>query len=124
MHPKFRDGLDRMTDRNSALARKPGLVGGGDPPQDGDMESRLRKLELIIPTLATKADVEKSGNDLIKWIVGTAFVGMGMFITIMTFVLNNATARATASGGQLSPPPIVIQLPVSQPPAASPPKQP
>ncbi|WP_313251111.1 hypothetical protein [Stenotrophomonas indicatrix] len=96
------------------------------------MDDRLKKIEALIPTLATKADLEKSAHDLVKWIVGTTFVGMGMFITIMTFVLNNAVSKPSAAPAappvtiQSAPPapapqPIIIQMPAQpQPPLANP----
>jgi hypothetical protein len=126
-------------------------IGSGDePPHDGDMESRVRRIEEIIPNLATKTDVaamqagisdlrvetkvaiadlradfHKNTNELIKWIVGTAFVGIALFITIMTFVLNNAVPKASVSVAQ--PTPIMIQLPAQQsasPPPTEQPRQP
>lgn len=98
--------------------------GGG--PHDGGMETRVAKLEAVIPTLATKADMaelrsdfHKSTNELIKWIVGTAFVGIALFITIMAFVLNNAVPKVATPSGQ--PAPIVIQVPAPPPqPAPNP----
>lgn len=99
-----------------------GLADGQEPPQDGGMEARVAKLEAIIPTLATKADVadlrsdfHKSTNDLIKWIVGTAFVGIALFITVMAFVLNNAVPKAPTA--VTNPAPIVIQIPAPPAPA-------
>lgn len=107
-----------------------------DPPiektdgsgNDGGMEARLSKLEAIIPTLATKADMEglradfhKGTNELIKWVVGTSFVGIALFITIMTFVLNNAVPKTPpASATQAAP--IIIQVPA--PVQAAPPPSP
>jgi hypothetical protein len=94
------------------------------------MEDRILKLEAIIPTLATKADVEKGFHDLVKWVVGTAFVGIGLALTIMTFVLNNAVPKqpiAPAPAPQIiqapAPQPIFIQFPTqpSAPTATSPP---
>lgn len=93
------------------------LAGGNEPPHDGGMESRVAKLEVIIPTLATRADAaelradfHKGVNDLIKWIVGTAFVGIALFITIMAFVLNNAVPKSAPSA---APSPIIIQVPTA-----------
>lgn len=91
------------------------VAGGGDPPQDSSMDARLAKLEAQVTTLATKADVEKGFHDLVKWVVGTALVGIGMALTIMTFVLNNAVPKAPAaiSAPQAAPAPspIIIQMP-------------
>lgn len=133
MHPRFRDGLERLSRGNSRLGSMSDLAANGGPPHDGEMEDRILKLEAIIPTLATKADVEKGFHDLVKWVVGTALVGIGLALTIMTFVLNNAVPKqppAPAPAPQFiqapAPQPIVIQLPpdssgpttTSPPPAA------
>lgn len=93
------------------------LADGGGPPHDGDMDSRIAKLEVIIPTLATKADVEKASHDVTKWVVGTMVGGVGLFIVIMTFVLNNAVPKAAPPPAQ-APAPIVIQVPAAPAPAA------
>lgn len=105
---------------------KPPLEAPPIGPHDPDMESRLAKLEAVIPTLATKADVEKGFHDLVKWVVGTAVVGMGLALTIMTFVLNNAVPKQpepsppAAQVIQAPPPqPIFIQMP-PQPQASAP----
>jgi hypothetical protein len=111
-------------------------TGGGAPPRgvdtakaaadDGKMNERISALEAkwgaVIPTLATKSDIEgtkasiaemraevaKGFADQTKWIVGTGIVGMVAFVTIMTFVLNNATPKAPAAAAQ---PPIIINVP-------------
>lgn len=94
---------------NGPWARKEAhLAGGGQPPHDGGMEARVAKLEAIIPTLATKADVEKASHDVTKWVVGTMVAGVGLFIVVMTFVLNNAVPKAAPA---TQPSPIVIQVP-------------
>lgn len=84
------------------------------------MESRLARLEALVPTLATKADVEKASHDVTKWVVGTMVGGVGLFIVIMTFVLNNAVPKSTAQATQ--PQPIIISVPAQTPqPAQTPP---
>lgn len=101
---------------------------GGEPPYDGDMEARLSaveqaivRLDATLPNLATKselaelrADVHKGFADQTKWIIGTAFGGIAVFITVMTFVLNNAAPKS-----QPQPPqqPIIINVPQAQQPA-------
>lgn len=59
------------------------------------MSALEAKWGAVIPTLATKADLSELGaemhKDMVKWIVGTALVGGACAITIVTFVLNNAT---------------------------------
>lgn len=80
------------------------------------MESRLARLEALVPTLATKADVEKASHDVTKWIVGTMVGGVGLFIVIMTFVLNNAVPKPPAQAAQAQP--IIISVPPQAPPPA------
>lgn len=100
---------------NQGLLRSSHLESGGGPPHDPHMEKRLAQLEALVPTLATKADVEKASHDVTKWVIGTMVGGVGLFIVIMTFVLNNAIPRVQPAAS--SPAPIIIQAPVS-PPAA------
>lgn len=113
-------------------------LGGGD---DGGMEERLRtveqsvaRIDAILPTLATKAEMaelrsemhEGFGN-MVKWIVGTAFAGVGVFIVVMTFVLNNAVPKTAPASPQQ---PIIINVPgavaptVGQSPIAPQPRKP
>jgi hypothetical protein len=93
--------------------RRRTVDGGGPKGEGGDTEIRLTKLESTLPSLATKADLEKGFHDLVKWVVGTALVVAGMGITIMTFVLNNAVPKPQPAA---APPPITIQAPPMQPP--------
>lgn len=128
--------MSNVTDIHTRFSRPGhGVEDGSEPPHDGDMEARVAKLEAIIPTLATKADVqelrlatkadvEKASHDVTKWVVGTMVGGVGLFIVIMTFVLNNAVPKAAPAPVQ-QPAPIVIQVPAPAPPAAPhPAKQP
>jgi hypothetical protein len=115
--------------------------GGGD---DGSMNERVATLEAkweaVIPTLATKSDIEGTKTsiaevrtdvagvradvargfaDQTKWIIGAAFGGVATFIVVMTFVLNNAVPKAPAAAAQQ---PIIINVPgaaVPPAPAAS-----
>ena len=81
------------------------------------MDARLVALETILPTLATKSDVQGAVNDLTKWMVGTAVALAAAAIVVMTFVLNNAVPKALPAAPAAQAP-IVIQLP---PQAAVPP---
>ncbi|MBH1548787.1 hypothetical protein I5U02_02240 [Stenotrophomonas maltophilia] len=90
------------------------------------MDSRLSKLEVIVPTLATKSDVEGVRADLHKmdasitrWMIATVialFLGFaGLFFT-MSNTINGALERAakpTTLPGTASPAPpaIIIQMP-------------
>jgi hypothetical protein len=96
-------------------------------PHNGAMEERVKKLEdgqqelktqlvridtrldHIEGSMATKTDLAEYKSEMIKWIVGTA-IAMGVAaITVMTFVLNNATPKAPAAPQQ----PIVIYAPAA-----------
>jgi hypothetical protein len=95
--------------------------GGGD---DGGMEHRITALETrldtILPTLATKADmadlrteVHKGFADNLKWTVG-AMLGLAVLsLSIMTFVVNQVSQKAQAS---TQPAPIVITIPAASKP--------
>lgn len=104
------------------------LEGGGGPPHNDGMETRVAKLEDFaletrdrltrietkLDTFATKADLQEMSSSMVKWMVGTA-VGLGVAaITVMTFVLNNAAPKAATPPSQ---PPIIINIPAQAPPA-------
>ena len=68
------------------------------------------QLESINERMATKADLNELKSDfhknqqsLIHWIVGTAVSIGAAFITIMTFVLNNAAPKAPAAPASPAP---------------------
>lgn len=102
--------------------------GGGD---GGDMlETRVANLENDMKDLKKdvsdlkvemregfanlRSDFHESNTKLVMWIVGTgAAISIG-FITIMTFVLNNAIPKAPAQPAQS---PIIINVPSPQPTA-------
>lgn len=128
---------------NEALERLKRFDGGGGDGYDGDMEARVAKLEDFVvdarerltkietrlDQTATKSDLtsetggirtemHKGFSDMIKWVVGTAIVLGATGITVMTFVLNNATPKAPAAQAA----PIIIQVPAQAPPPTSPAK--
>lgn len=106
------------------------LRGDGEPPDNGGMEliervghletdmkdvrDRLTRIEVRIDAIdshmATKADLAEAMNGMVKWIVGTAVALGATAITVMTFVLNNATPKAPSSPTS-QPVPIVITMP-------------
>ena len=122
-----------------------GSNGGGDGgDMDGDVLDRVNRLETEtlqvrqdtgslkvdvsairaeLTHFATKADLADVKGDLIKWIVGTAIAMSTAGITVMAFVLNNATQKQMTAQPQ---PPIIINVPSPQPTAppnaAKPPK--
>ena len=119
-----------ITDRIDKLAKS--VDKGGSPPHDGNMEARITKLENFVvdarerltkietrlDQTATKSDIAGLHTDIIKWVVGTGIVGLVAFITIMTFVLNNAVPKTPNA----QPAPIIITVPSPQIAAPTPSK--
>lgn len=88
-----------------------------------ETRERLAKIEARLEETATKADLNDQINtlrvemhkgfaDMIKWVVGTAIVLGGTFLTVITFVLNNAVPKSPPPAAQ---PPVVIYT--QQPPS-------
>lgn len=121
MHPKFQDRLDNLGRLDKPKQR--GIDNGGGPPHDGNMEARLTALETrldtVLPTLATKTDIEsvkteihKSTGDTHKWMIATViglFLGFGGLFLAMSNALKPVAANPQAQA------PIVIQIPSSAP---------
>jgi hypothetical protein len=91
----------------------PNVASGGEPPYDNDMDRRLTVLETrfdtILPTLATKLDIEalrsdmlKMHNDLLKWIIGfsiTIFVAViGFDVAVFNAIHQLAAAYRSIPG--------------------------
>lgn len=106
-------------------SRRPPLETGGGGGNDDTMDTRVSKLEAIIPTLATKADVEGVRTDIHKvssemkgWFIATAVLVLVGLFTIANIMISNVRSlgdRPSPSAQQ--PAPIVIQLPAQQQPA-------
>lgn len=106
---------------------RPGVVEpGGGPPHDGDMSERVAKLEerldSLLPSLSTKADVEgvrtdvhKGQSEMKTWMIATIFTLLLGLFTIGTFMSNNVRAIVTDARPtqpvQPAQAPIIIQLP-------------
>ena len=67
------------------------------------------RLDQMADTMATKSDLSEVSATMIMWMFGMAFGISATAVTIITFVLNNATPKLVASTP--APQPIVIQLP-------------
>jgi hypothetical protein len=86
-----------------------------------DTRERLVKIETRLEETATKSDIatlqvemHKGFAEMIKWVVGTAIVLGGTALTVITFVLNNATPKAPPAAPL---PPVVIYTQPAAPPA-------
>lgn len=127
---------DSMNAATLALVPKMArLTSGGDPPHTDIMEARVAKLETFADDVkirlerietkldhtATREDISKMEAKLaeaitgqIKWIVGTAVALGAIAITVMTFVLNNASPKVPMA----QPAPTVIVVPGPLPAAS------
>jgi hypothetical protein len=85
-------------------------------------ELAQHQMQLTDKVGALQVEMHKGFADMIKWVVGTAIVLGGTAITVITFVLNNATPKpAPAAPSSV----IVYAQPVPVPaPATSTPKPP
>lgn len=120
------DNIRYLQQRLDTAAQR-ALENGGGPPYDGSMEARLTKLETrldtILPTLATKADIEgvksalaDSKLDLVKILLPA----LALAVAILIFVVN----RASPPQSTVQPAPIIINVPAQTaappPPSAKP----
>lgn len=107
------------------------VAGGGNPPYDGDMEHRLTALETrldtILPTLATKADIGQIRADLHKmnaeiksWTLATVLTIVGTMVASM-FGISQALKAAVPSATSPTPQaPLIITIPAPATPTPAP----
>lgn len=93
---------------------------GPRPPDNNGMEARLARIEAVIPTLATKADVSDAKSSIVMWLSGIVLAGTAITVTVLVFAINRAIPPAAPP---TAPQPIVIQLPAAGAPTPQPPKQ-
>jgi hypothetical protein len=82
-------------------------------------ELAQHQMQLTDKVGALQVEMHKGFADMIKWVVGTAIVLGGTAITVITFVLNNATPKPAPT--PTTPPSVVVYAqPVQVPvPAAA-----
>lgn len=106
--------------------------GGG--PQDPTME-RIAKLEQrlddMLPTLATRADMQeirgdfhKAHVDMQRWIIGTIITLAFGFIGLILTMWNVVGGAIKPTQAAATPAPIVITVPAASPPAPAQPPAP
>jgi len=117
------------SDRDPPLRRLIAAAGGGG--DDGDMELPSRvtaletRLDTVLPTLATKSDVEglraevvTMESRLIKWMVGLVIAGVTVVMSAGFSVFGLVTSRLDAKPAATSVAPVIIQVPAAAQPAA------
>jgi hypothetical protein len=90
------------------------VAGGGEPP-DNELSTEHRmtaletRLDTILPTLATKADIHQAVGETHKWMIATViglFLGFGGLFLAMSNALKPNPML-------MQPQPIIIQVPVA-----------
>ena len=71
------------------------------------MDSRVAKIEAVLPMLASKGDVSEAKAAIIMWMAGLIFAAVALILTVLTVVLNRVVPPAASQQ------PIVIQLPAT-----------
>lgn len=81
------------------------------------MESRISKLEALIPTLATKADIGEVRADLhkmdasiVRWMIATV-IGLFLGFAGLFFTVSSAFKGSSMQPVAAQPQPIIIQIP-------------
>lgn len=77
------------------------------------MDGRIATLEAKIDGkfAELRSDMHKGFSDMTKWLVGTVIGVAAVSITIMTFVLNNATPKAAAPTSPATAPIVIYAQP-------------
>ncbi len=90
------------------------VAGGSEPPDNGlstehRMTALVTRLDTILPTLATKADIHHAVGETHKWMIATV---IGLFLGFGGLFL--AMSNALKPNPVLSQPqPIIIQVPAA-----------
>lgn len=86
------------------------------------MENRFAAMEALVRQLVAdlRAEMHRNTADIIKWMVGLFVATIAIFVTVVTFVLNNAIPKAPAPAPvPQSTPAVIIQMPPWPPMPAS-----
>lgn len=55
-------------------------------PMSGNVGDRLARLETAMEHVATREDIEKAKNAILRWLVGTIIVASGAVAAVVTAV--------------------------------------
>ncbi len=77
---------------------------------DGEMEHRLTALETrldtVLPTLATKADIASIESKIVKWVAGIGIATVTVIISVLSFLFSRIDHEPPPQQ-----PPIIINIP-------------
>ena len=108
---------DVVRNELALLRQTANLDKGGGPPYDGDMEHRITALETrldtILPTLATKADIGELRAEFKGWTLTTALTIVGTMLAGFIGIASLIAKQPSAPSSQ----PIIINVPAAQPAA-------
>lgn len=92
------------------------LPPGGDGMDSADRLTKLEtKIETILPTLATKADISDAKYDIVKWLSAIILAVAAIGISVLLFALNRVSPPQ--ANAQQAP---IIVYPANPPAAQSP----
>jgi hypothetical protein len=110
--------LGSLGETDAVLAR---FRRGGTPPRgpvdsprvsgdDDNMNSRLTALETrldtVLPTLATKADIASIESKIVKWVAGIGIATVTVIISVLSFLFSRIDHEPPPQQ-----PPIIINIP-------------
>src|SRR5450830_78522 len=107
------------------------IADGGEPPYDGDMEARIKKLEdhtddvrdrltkieVRLEQSATKADLHEQTQTMIKWLIGTALTVAALGLALLNFTKSSPAGQTQPQVMQQSQPASVVYLAIPAVPA-------
>ena len=80
---------------------------------EANVNGRFAELNAKIDKLGAdlRKEIAESSARMVQWMVGIFLASMAIFITVMTFVLNNAVPKAAPAAPPLQPmAPVIIHL--------------
>jgi hypothetical protein len=112
-------GTEKVQEIRPGIMDQHGRSGGGSGSNDGT-ETRIARIEAVLPMLATKGDVSEAKSSIVMWVAGIGFAITAIIVSVMTFMLNRAIPVQTQSATQPSPIIIYPAPPITPPAAQSP----
>lgn len=84
---------------------------GTIPKQNPSLDSRVARLEAVIPNLATKADLSDAKVDIIKWSAGMAISSAAIVVATLGLIISRTYPAPAAPQQPLAAPIIVLPQP-------------
>ena len=111
--------FSRAAEKAKRIKAQEPLGGGGGSGNDGGMDSRVTvietRLDTVLPTVATKADLSATESKLVRWVTGIGIASVTVLISILSFLASRVEMRAPPP----TAPPVIINIPGALQGAAS-----